>query len=96
MDEDFSVWLIEVNTNPCIEESSKLLKHYLRRMIEDMLKIEIDPQFPNPRKKKASTVANEVKKKHRKTCKKRKIRKYSNHKESNAEYNIHDDQIFSS
>lgn len=22
LDEDFNVWLIEVNTNPCIEESS--------------------------------------------------------------------------
>lgn len=26
VDEDFKVWLIEVNTNPCIELSSPLLK----------------------------------------------------------------------
>jgi len=25
LDEDFNVWLIEVNTNPCLEESSELL-----------------------------------------------------------------------
>ena len=25
IDEDFRVWLIEVNTNPCLEESSPLL-----------------------------------------------------------------------
>lgn len=42
LDEDFNVWLIEVNTNPCIEESSELLKVLLPRMIEDMMKITID------------------------------------------------------
>jgi len=42
LDADFNVWLIEVNTNPCIEESSELLKKYLPRMIEDMMKITID------------------------------------------------------
>lgn len=52
MDEDFNLWLIEVNTNPCIEESSTMLKYYLRRMIEDMIKIEIDYHFPKPSKKK--------------------------------------------
>ena len=41
LDSDFNVWLIEVNTNPCIEESSELLKIYLPRMIEDMMKITI-------------------------------------------------------
>lgn len=42
LDEDFNMWLIEVNTNPCIEESSELLKVILPRMIEDMFKITID------------------------------------------------------
>ncbi|CAI2364892.1 unnamed protein product [Moneuplotes crassus] len=46
LDEDFNAWLIEVNTNPCIEESSEMLKHYLRRLIDDMLKLELDPFFP--------------------------------------------------
>ena len=51
LDEDFNVWLIEVNTNPCIEESSELLKILLPRMIEDMLKITIDRVFPRIYKK---------------------------------------------
>ena len=33
IDETFKVWLIEINTNPCLEESSKLLKTILPRMI---------------------------------------------------------------
>lgn len=33
IDEEFKVWLIEINTNPCIEESSKLLEMILPRMI---------------------------------------------------------------
>ena len=46
IDEDFNTWLIEVNTNPCLEESSQMLRQYLPRMIEDMLKITIDQIFP--------------------------------------------------
>ena len=42
IDEDFNVWLIEVNTNPCIEESSSILKVYLPRMIDDLLKLSVD------------------------------------------------------
>lgn len=42
IDEDFNVWIIEVNTNPCIEESSNLLKMYLPRLIDDMLKLSVD------------------------------------------------------
>lgn len=35
-------WLIEVNTNPCIEESSELLKSYIPRMLNDAFKLTID------------------------------------------------------
>jgi hypothetical protein len=49
MDEEFNMWLIEVNTNPCLEESSRMLKHYLRRMVNDLVNIEIDPKFPRPK-----------------------------------------------
>ena len=42
IDHDFTTWLIEVNTNPCLEESSQLLKVLLPRMIEDMLKLTVD------------------------------------------------------
>lgn len=33
LDEQFNVWLIEVNMNPCIEESSPLLGRIIPRMI---------------------------------------------------------------
>jgi hypothetical protein len=33
MDADFNLWLIEVNTNPCIEEASPLLAKLLPRML---------------------------------------------------------------
>ena len=46
IDGDFQPWLIEVNTNPCLEESSKLLEKYIPRMVNDMLKLTIDLVFP--------------------------------------------------
>ena len=46
IDSDLNVWLIEVNTNPCIEESSDLLKMLLPRMINDAFKLTIDSVFP--------------------------------------------------
>ena len=33
VDSELKTWLIEVNTNPCIEESSGLLKMLVPRMI---------------------------------------------------------------
>ena len=33
IDADLKVWLIEVNTNPCLEESSPILEEILPRMI---------------------------------------------------------------
>ncbi|MFO0118192.1 MAG: hypothetical protein ACK521_11470 [bacterium] len=50
-DEDFNVYLIEVNTNPCIEESSNLLKTLLPRMLEDMFKLTVDVVFPKIKKR---------------------------------------------
>ena len=45
LDAAMNVWLIEVNTNPCIEESSKILEMLLPRMIDDMFKLTIDKVF---------------------------------------------------
>jgi len=33
IDSSFNVWLIEINTNPCLEESSPLLEKLIPRMI---------------------------------------------------------------
>ena len=46
LDRELGIWLIEVNTNPCLEESSKLLQIYLPRMVNDMLKLTVDVAFP--------------------------------------------------
>jgi len=39
-------WLIEVNTNPCLEESSALLRQLVPRMVDDALKLTLDVVFP--------------------------------------------------
>lgn len=33
IDKSYNLWLIEANTNPCLEESSPLLKILIPRMI---------------------------------------------------------------
>jgi len=42
IDSDYNTWLIEVNTNPCLEESSPLLGVLLPRMINDALRLTVD------------------------------------------------------
>ena len=44
--EDLKLWLIEVNTNPCLEESSELLRRLLPRMLDDAFKLTLDVVFP--------------------------------------------------
>ena len=45
LDEDLNTVLIEVNTNPCMEESNALLRRLLPRMLDDMLNVVMDPLF---------------------------------------------------
>ena len=45
IDSEFKPWIIEVNTNPCIEESSPLLKQLIPRMLDDAFKLTIDVIF---------------------------------------------------
>lgn len=47
IDETFNVWLIEVNTNPCIEQSSPLLAQLIPRMLDDAYKLTLDILFPS-------------------------------------------------
>ena len=42
IDSDYNVFLIEVNTNPCLEESSRLLSKLFPRLIDDLLRLTID------------------------------------------------------
>lgn len=48
LDEDFKVYLIEVNTNPCLELSSPLLARLIPGALENALKLVIDPLFSPP------------------------------------------------
>lgn len=48
IDECFKVWLIEANTNPCLELSCPLLGRIIPGMLENAFKIVIDPIFPPP------------------------------------------------
>ena len=36
VDEELRVWIIEVNTNPCLEESSPLLSQLIPRMLSTL------------------------------------------------------------
>jgi len=48
VDEDMKPWLIEVNTNPCLELSSPYLARLIPAMLENSIKIAVDPLFPPP------------------------------------------------
>ena len=48
IDEQLRSWLIEVNTNPCLEETSALLREYIPRMLDDAFKLTLDVLYPPP------------------------------------------------
>ena len=47
IDSNFHVWLIEVNTNPCLELSSPYLEILIPRMLDHAFALTIDQLFPN-------------------------------------------------
>ena len=46
VDEQLHPWLIEVNTNPCLELSSPLLEQLIPCMLDDLLRLTVDRVFP--------------------------------------------------
>lgn len=46
IDEDFRLWLIEVNTNPYFGVANSFIDKLLPKMMDDMLQIICDPTFP--------------------------------------------------
>lgn len=47
LDSQFKLWLIEINTNPAIDDCSAVLKVLIPRMLDDMFKLTIDKLFNN-------------------------------------------------
>jgi hypothetical protein len=45
IDENFKVYLIEVNTNPCLEISCPLLARIIPEVIDNTFRIALDPLF---------------------------------------------------
>jgi len=48
LDEDFRLYLIEVNTNPCLEISCPLLARIIPEVLDNAFRIALDPLFPSP------------------------------------------------
>jgi hypothetical protein len=51
IDEDFNVWLLEINKNPGLTESSPIIKMLLPRMIDNCFSITVDEIFKTSIKK---------------------------------------------
>ena len=63
IDEDFRIYLIEVNTNPCLELGCPLLTRLIPNMVDNALRIAVDPLFPAPENfpsKKSATIIHEI------------------------------------
>ena len=48
IDENFRLYLIEVNTNPCLEVCCPLLARIIPEVLDNSFKIVLDPLFPSP------------------------------------------------
>jgi len=46
IDEDFRVWLIEVNTNPYLGVPNNYIRGLLPKMIDDLFDLVLGPTFP--------------------------------------------------
>jgi tubulin--tyrosine ligase len=57
IDHEFKVYLIEVNTNPCIETTCPILQKVITDMLDSGFRIAIDPLFPPPNLNKRMNVS---------------------------------------
>ena len=48
IDDNFTVYLIEANTNPCLETNSSILSRIIPVMLDASFRIAIDPILPPP------------------------------------------------
>jgi hypothetical protein len=60
---DFRPWLLEINTNPCLELSSPLLQSLIPSLLENVFRLAVDPLFPPtmfPDKEHEYTIAEKL------------------------------------
>lgn len=55
IDEDFRVWLIEVNSNPYLGVPNDYIRNVLPKMMDDMFRIVLDPVFPDSDREGSAT-----------------------------------------
>jgi hypothetical protein len=48
IDHEFNMYLIEANTNPCLEVSCPLLARIIPAMLDNAFRLAVDPLFPPP------------------------------------------------
>lgn len=48
LDQNLKPWLIEANSNPCLETSGPILSNLIPQLIDNVFRIAIDPLFPPP------------------------------------------------
>jgi len=48
LDDNFKVYLIEANTNPCLETTCPILHKIITDVVDSGLRIALDPLFPPP------------------------------------------------
>ena len=59
LDENFKIWLIEVNTNPCLETPTSFLYKLITSMMDNAFSLTIDPFFRTGEKIKKSNSKHE-------------------------------------
>ena len=59
LDENFKIWLIEVNTNPCLETSTSFLYKLITSMIDNAFSITIDSFYRASEKTKKTNFPRE-------------------------------------
>ena len=63
VDANFKPWLLEVNTNPCLEITSPLLQTMIPNLLDNVFKLSVDPLFPAtmyPDKEHEHILANKI------------------------------------
>ena len=62
LDENFKLYMIEANTNPCLDQCCPLLTRLIPNMVDNAFRVAIDPLFPAPEQfaLKKSVIIHEI------------------------------------